>query len=103
MKFRPYFYAASLGLVAAAITLAACSDDTNGPAMTADFKMLHADASAGAIDVEVGGMTVIQGITYGHASAVTRVPGGTQHIVLRSGAASWPSSMQRSRRPRSTA
>lgn len=85
MKFRPYFYAASLGLVAAAITLAACSDDTNGPAMTADFKMLHADASAGAIDVEVGGMTVIQGITYGHASAVTRVPGGTQHIVLRSG------------------
>ena len=86
MKVRPYFYAASMSLVAAAITLAACSDDTNAPAMTADFKLVHANAAAGAVDVDIGGTTVIQGLTFGHASAVTRVPGGVQHIVLRSGA-----------------
>jgi hypothetical protein len=86
MRFRPYFYATSLSLVAAAITLAACSDDGNTPSMTADFKLVHANAAAGAVDVDIGGTTVIQGLTFGHASAVTRVPGGVQHIVLRSGA-----------------
>jgi hypothetical protein len=84
MKPRSYFVAA-LAVVSSIVTLAACSDDSNSPALTADFRLLHADAAAGAIDVTVGGMMVLQGITYGHASAVTRVPGGVQHIVLTSG------------------
>jgi hypothetical protein len=86
MKFRPYFYATSLGLVATAAALAACSDSTTSPAMTADLKLVHANAAAGPVDLEVGGTTVIQDLAYGRTSAVTRVPGGAQRIVLRSGA-----------------
>jgi hypothetical protein len=86
MKFRPYFYATSLGLVATAAALAACSDSTTSPALTADLKLVHADAGAGPVDVEIGGTTVIQDLAYGHVSAVARVPGGAQRIVLRSGA-----------------
>ena len=86
MKFRPYLYAASLGLITGAFALAACSSDDGGVPMNADFKLVHADASAGPVDVEIAGATVIQDLSYGHASAVTQVPGGTQHVVLRSGA-----------------
>jgi len=86
MKFRPYFYATSLSLVATAAVLAACSDSTTSPAMTADLKLVHADAGAGPVDLEIGGTTVIQDLAYGHVSAVARVPGGAQRIVLRSGA-----------------
>jgi hypothetical protein len=46
---------------------------------------VHADAAAGVVDLEVGGTTVIHDLAYGHASAVTRVPAGAQHIVIRSG------------------
>ena len=86
MKFRPYFYATALGLVATAAALAACSDSTTSPALTADLKLVHADAGAGPVDLEIGGTTVIQDLAYGRVSAVTRVPGGAQRIVLRSGA-----------------
>ena len=86
MKFRPYFYATALSLVATAAVLAACSDSTTSPAMTADLKLVHADAGAGPVDLEIGGTTVIQDLAYGRVSAVTRVPGGAQRIVLRSGA-----------------
>ena len=87
MAPRPYFYTAALSLLAAAVTLAACSDNmgTPAPALTADLKLVHADASAGPVDLEVGGTTVIQSLAYGQASPITRVPGGTQHIVLKSG------------------
>ena len=85
MRIRPVFYAASLLLATAAVTLAACSDDDGGSAMTADLRLVHADASAGTVDLQVGGATVIHDLAYGHASAVTRVPGGMQHVVIRSG------------------
>jgi hypothetical protein len=85
MSLHRSLYLASLGLAAAAAVLAACSDDEGGTPMTADLRLVHADAAAGVVDLEVGGTTVIHDLAYGHASAVTRVPAGAQHIVIRSG------------------
>ena len=51
----------------------------------ADFRILHATAALGPVDVEIGGRLVAQGITFGRASAVISVPGGQQHIVVRAG------------------
>ncbi len=86
MKFRRFFYLTSLCLAAAAGALAACSDDPASPAANADLRLVHADAATGPIDLEIGGNTVIAGLTYGYASPVTQVAGGLQHVVLRSGA-----------------
>lgn len=67
-------------------TLAACTGDDDGPTGdTAQLRLLHARPTQGAIDVDIGGRTVIQGVTYGNASAVAGVPGGRQRVVVRSG------------------
>lgn len=85
MKFRPLFLPASLLALTAAVTLAACSDDDNGSPTTAELRLVHADASAGSVDVQIAGTTVIHDLAYGHASAVTRVPGGMQQVVVLAG------------------
>ncbi|HEX9892336.1 MAG TPA: DUF4397 domain-containing protein [Gemmatimonadales bacterium] len=66
--------------------LMACSDDPTAPAgPTAELRLLHATSNLGALDVEVASSTVIQGITFGNASAITPVPAGLQHLTIRSG------------------
>lgn len=64
--------------------LSACSGGT-GPAGNAQLRVLHATPALGPIDVEIGGVRVIQGIGYGTASTLVQVPGGQQHLVVRSG------------------
>lgn len=74
------------GLVLAAVALAACNGDgDDGPGNTAQLRVVHADASTGPINVEVAGEVVLQDVTSGTVSAVTTVPSGSQHVVLRSG------------------
>ena len=46
---------------------------------------MHATPALGAIDVEVGGVTVIHGVSYGTSSRLVQVPGGQQHVVVRAG------------------
>lgn len=85
MRLRRFCFAASLGVITAVMTLAACSDDGEGTPMTADLRLVHADASAGPVDLVIDGTTLIDDLAFGYTSAVTRVPGGVQHIIIRSG------------------
>ena len=71
-----------LGVVAASCDTA--TTQSRGP--SADFKLVHARGSVGAVDVDVGDQTVITGLTYGHSSALMRVAAGAQHVRVRSGA-----------------
>jgi len=68
-----------------AILLAACGSSSSGPAGQAELRVLHATPTLGPVDVEVGGATVVQGVSFGTASRLLEVPGGEQHIVVRSG------------------
>lgn len=67
-----------------ALLLAACGSSTSGPTGAAELRVLHATPSLGPVDVEVGGTTVVHGVSYGTASRLIDVPGGEQHIVVRS-------------------
>ena len=81
MSFR--FATPLFGAIAA---LASCSEGPIGPPQTdADLRLLHATPNLGAVDVLVSGTMVIQGVTFGNSSAVVQVPGGMQHVVVRSG------------------
>jgi hypothetical protein len=65
----------------------ACDDDPTDPTgPTAELRLLHATSNLGAVDLLIGGQTVISGITFGNASSITEVPAGTQRLVVRSGA-----------------
>jgi hypothetical protein len=74
-------------VIVPALLVAACSDSTTpgagGP--TAQLKVVHAASALGALDVRIGGSSVISGLTYGHSSAVTNVPAGAQTVVFRAG------------------
>jgi Domain of unknown function (DUF4397) len=74
-----------LGIAAGA---AACDNATtpSSGANDADLKLVHASANVGAVDVDVGGQTVITGLTYGNSSALTRVTAGAQRVRVRHGA-----------------
>src|SRR4026208_385679 len=67
-----------------ALLLAACGS-SNEPAGEAEWRVLHATPALGPLDVEVGGITVAQGIAFGTASTLLSVPAGQQHLVIRSG------------------
>ncbi len=76
----------ALGTIGFAVGITACSPEPmTQPTANADLRLVHADAAAGAIDVVVAGKTVLQGISYGHTSAVAQVPSGMQHVVVNSG------------------
>ncbi|MGH7676882.1 MAG: DUF4397 domain-containing protein [Gemmatimonadaceae bacterium] len=70
------------------VVIVACGDDApngiGGP--TAQLKVVHAAAALGAVDVRIGGASVISGLSYGHSSAITAVPAGSQRLIFRSGA-----------------
>ena len=70
--------------VATVILAAACGGSTSGPAGNAELRVLHATPALGPVDVELGGVTVAHGVAYGTASGVINVPGGQQHLVVRS-------------------
>ncbi len=81
--------AAGLSLCASALMiLAACSDVTPTvfPPVAAQLRVTHATPSLGAIDVLVNGSPVVTGLGYGNSSALVTTPGGSQDIVVRSGA-----------------
>jgi uncharacterized protein DUF4397 len=63
----------------------ACSESPNGPADQAELRLLHATPALGPVDVEVAGVTVIHSVAYGTASSLVQVPGGQQHLVVRTG------------------
>jgi len=67
-----------------AILLAACGSSTSGPAGEAELRVLHATPNLGSLDVDVGGATVVRGVSYGTTSRLLDVPAGEQHIVVRS-------------------
>jgi hypothetical protein len=70
--------------IVCAILAAACGGSTSGPAGNAELRVLHATPALGPVDVELGGVTVARGVAYGTASGVIDVPGGQQHLVVRS-------------------
>ena len=68
------------------VLIVACSDSTNGiGGPTAQLKVVHAAAALGTVDVRIGGASVISGLSYGHSSAITMVPAGSQRLIFRSG------------------
>ncbi len=71
----------------AAATSAGCTGDNmmEDPAPKAQLRVLHATASLGPIDVEVGGVLVAQGIPYGRSSALLSVPTGSLPVLVRVG------------------
>ena len=71
-------------LIPGVIFAAACSGSTAGPAGDAELRVLHATPALGPVDVELGGTTVAHGVSYGTSTAVIEVPGGQQHLVVRS-------------------
>lgn len=81
MRARPITFAAAL----AGCIAAACTDGTGTGGPTTQLKVVHAAAALGAVDVQVGNRAVITGLPYGQSSALTDVPGGAQHITVRSG------------------
>lgn len=78
------------GLTCISLTLAAlaaCSDGGPGtPGPTTQLKVVHAASAIGAVDVDVGGRSVITGLPAGRSSALTSVPVGAQRLSFRSGA-----------------
>lgn len=72
--------------LAAAVCLApaACDDSTSPGENDAELRLLHATSDLGALDVEVGGTTVISGVAFGHTSEIVMVPSGMQQIIVRS-------------------
>jgi hypothetical protein len=68
------------------VGVTACDDDPtdpNGP--TAELRLLHATSDLGSVDLLIGGETVISGVSFGTASAITEVPAGPQRLVVRAG------------------
>jgi hypothetical protein len=74
------------GLLALGAALA-CNNDPTGNSGAAELRVLHATAALGAVDVYIGGTRVVQGIGFGSASPIVRVPAGAQHIEVRAGGA----------------
>jgi hypothetical protein len=74
-----------VAILAITAVLVGCGGSTNGPAGQAELRVLHATPALGALDVQVGGVTVIHGVSYGNASAVVNVPAGQQHVQVRAG------------------
>lgn len=68
------------------LVLAGCGTDPN-PSMggDAELRLLHATENLGPLDVYIGDVRVIQGVTFGNTSAIAMVPDGAQHLVVRSG------------------
>ena len=78
------FRSATLVLMTA-LGVAACAEGPIAPAQSdAELRLLHATANLGALDVAIGGATVIHGVTFGNSSLVG-VSGGLQHVVVRAG------------------
>jgi hypothetical protein len=78
-----------LGATVAAITvlaIAGCSDGGTSANPSTQLKVVHAASALGAVDVQVGGQSVITGLPYGQSSALTAVPVGAQHLTFRTGA-----------------
>ncbi|HET9512708.1 MAG TPA: DUF4397 domain-containing protein [Gemmatimonadales bacterium] len=71
-------------LAAAACFAVACDDSTSPDENDAELRLLHATSDLGALDVEVGGTTVISGVAFGHTSEIVMVPSGIQQIIVRS-------------------
>ena len=84
MRSRVIAHVAIIGILAASAALAACSDDNGSPSLDAELKLVHADPTVGAVDVVIGGTTVIHNVAYGEVSPLANVPGGVQTVVLRS-------------------
>jgi hypothetical protein len=71
------------------LALAGCGTEPNPPVGgDAELRLLHATADLGPLDVYIGDVRVIQGVTYGNTSAIAMVPDGQQHLVVRSGSTS---------------
>lgn len=68
----------------ALVLAAACSSGrSSGPEGDAELRVLHASPALGPLDVQIGGVTVIHGLTYGTTSALVKVPDGPQHLVFK--------------------
>jgi Domain of unknown function (DUF4397) len=73
-------------LCVATAVLAACSDSANGPGGgTAQFRALHVTPTLGPVDVLVGGVAVVSGLTFGQTSPAVTITGGRQRFLVRSG------------------
>jgi hypothetical protein len=80
--------AAPAAVFAGIALVCACSGDPSEPQSAgAELSVIHATSSLGAIDVSVGDRTVISGVAFGRASALTRVDPGQQHLTFRAGGA----------------
>ncbi len=77
-----------LGTAVVTVMALACGGDGTvaPPQGAADFQVWHASPGLGALTVQVGSTTVVQGLQVGRSSPIVRVPEGVQHIVVRSGA-----------------
>lgn len=74
----------TIGFLATVLTYAACGSD--GPTQTLDdgtaqLRVLHT-AAATAIDVTVGGQTIITNLARGSVTDFTTVPAGSQQVVF---------------------
>ena len=74
-------------LVAAALVACEAKDDAISAPLPgqAELKFVHASATAGPVDVYVGGNKVISGVPFGRSSANAPVTAGRQRVTLRSG------------------
>jgi len=66
----------------AAVGLAACSDDDDAPAPTAQLRVIHASADTPAVDVYVNGSRSLSGVTFGQASGFASVAAGPTRIQV---------------------
>ena len=71
-------------LAAACGALSTACGSSGEPSGEATLRVLHATPALGPVDVSVAGVTVAHGIVYGTASTLVHVPGGQQHLEVRS-------------------
>jgi hypothetical protein len=74
--------------LAATISIAAsaCSEGPiAAPQEDAELRVLHAEPGLGALTVDLSGVTVVQGVTFGQSSPLVTVARGTQQVLVRSG------------------
>lgn len=65
-----------------ALGATACSDDSTGPAETAQLRVVHGSPDAPAVDVLVDGQPVLTGVAYLGVSNYLSVQAGTRNIKV---------------------
>ena len=70
-------------VIALALTLASCGQDTGPADDIARIRVMHARSGVAAIDLLVEGTTVVQGLEFAHTSAFVDVPAGDAALEMR--------------------